>query len=82
MAYEQKAGDAALFRNDKGDNPKRPDYTGKGLDPNGEPIKLSGWVKDGQKGKFLSLRIEHITPPPPVADGGSTEAADDGALPF
>ena len=30
MAYEIEDGKISLFANDKGDNPKRPDYTGKG----------------------------------------------------
>lgn len=48
----------ALFKNDKGDNPKRPDYTGT-LDVGGVPHKISGWVRESKKGdKFLSLAIE------------------------
>jgi hypothetical protein len=29
MAYELEDGNISLFVNDKGDNPKRPDYTGR-----------------------------------------------------
>ena len=32
MAYEHKPGSFSLFKNDKGDNEKRPDYTGEGMD--------------------------------------------------
>lgn len=54
MAYEQKEGQGALFRNDKGDNPNRPDYKGEIL-IDGTLYEIAGWLKDGAKGKFLSL---------------------------
>lgn len=60
MAYEPKNGDGTLFINDKGDNPARPDRTGYVTAPcdlrAGDKIQLAGWLKDGAKGKFLSLR--------------------------
>ncbi len=43
----------ALFRNIKGDNPKRPDYRGT-IQINGVKYELSGWLKDSPKGKFIS----------------------------
>jgi hypothetical protein len=61
MAYEQKPGDFTLFKNDKGDNPKRPDYTGNGLDLAGKRIKVSAWIKQGGKGKFMSCRFQEMT---------------------
>lgn len=54
MAYQRKPGDFSLNKNDKGDNPKRPDYRGEGLDLSGQPIELSVWVKDGPKGEWFS----------------------------
>ena len=33
-----------LFKNDKGDNPKRPDYTGK-MNVDGIGFKISGWIR-------------------------------------
>ena len=56
MAFEQKPGSGALFKNDKGDN--RPDYRGDATLQDGSKVRISGWLKDGQKGKFLSLKIE------------------------
>jgi hypothetical protein len=47
-----------LFRNaHKGDNDKRPDYTGD-VKIGGVVYKLAGWVKERQKGKFLSLSVK------------------------
>lgn len=57
MAYQPKEGNGALFRNDKGDNPSRPDYRGD-IMLNGVVYEVSGWLKplpsDASK-RFLSL---------------------------
>jgi hypothetical protein len=66
MAYEQKPGEFALFKNDKGDNPKRPDYTGNGLSLTGSRIKVSAWLKKGAKGTFMSCRFQEMTPGEPA----------------
>ena len=58
MAYEQKAGEFVLFKNDKGDNDKRPDYRGDGMDLDGNAIEVAAWIKEGKKGKFMSCRIK------------------------
>ena len=57
MAYEMKDGSGALFRNDKGDNPARPDYRGD-LMIDGTVYEIAGWLKEGAKGKFLSLSVK------------------------
>ena len=49
-----------LFKNDKGDNPNRPDYTGK-INVGGKEYRLSAWLKDSQSGKkFMSLSVSEI----------------------
>ena len=51
----QRDDAGTLSRNaDKGDNPKRPDYRGRAM-VDGRAYWLSGWLKDGPHGKFLSL---------------------------
>ena len=48
----------ALFRNDKGDNPKRPDYRGT-LTINGVEYKASLWIRQDKKGNdYLNGSIE------------------------
>lgn len=59
MSYEQKPGQGSLFKNDKtGGNPNWPDYRGSVTLPNGEQMWLDAWIKDGKKGKFMSLSIK------------------------
>lgn len=61
MSYIPKPGSFALFKNDKEGNEKRPDYVGDGLDQNGNPVKVSAWIKQGKKGKFMSCTIQAKT---------------------
>lgn len=56
-----------LFKNDKGDNPKRPDMTGN-MEIDGTKYRISAWNKTSQKGTdFLSFVVEE--------DDGSRKAA-------
>jgi hypothetical protein len=57
MAYETKAGDVSIFKNNT-ENPKAPQYTGTCIAPDGTTYRISLWVKEGQKGKFFSGRME------------------------
>jgi hypothetical protein len=54
MAQKQKELAGILFRNDKGDNPSRPDYRGSATVQD-TVYKLSAWIKNGTKGPFLSV---------------------------
>ena len=56
--YDNKLS-GALFKNDKGDNPKRPDYKGRYTDGDGNEFWVSSWLKDTKDGKkFLSLSMQ------------------------
>lgn len=71
-----------LFKNDKGNNPKRPDYRGTG-NRDGREFNISGWIKESRKdgSKFLSLRFEERgeVKQKPKADEGFD---DDAEIPF
>lgn len=51
-----------LFKNDKGNNPKRPDYRGS-IAVVGVDYNISGWIRESKKSgdKFLSLKVEPKT---------------------
>jgi len=52
---EQKDNSGALFKNDKGDNEKRPDYTGKAR-VDGTDYYISAWLNESSKGvKYFGL---------------------------
>ena len=56
-----------LFKNNKeGGNPNWPDYRGN-INVDGAEFWLDAWIKDGKKGKFMSLSIK-----PKVAKGERT----------
>ena len=85
MAFEPKDLTGTLFRNDKGDNPKRPDYRGD-CKIGGRVLKISAWIKDkADGGKFMSLAFEDkavvpAVPPPTGSDAAGTSGLAD--LPF
>lgn len=56
MAYDN-TNQFALFKNDKGENPKRPDYTGT-INIDGMEFQLSAWIREGAKGKFMSGTVQ------------------------
>lgn len=56
MAYEQREGSGALFKNDRKSAANSPDYTGNAL-VGGKNMRVAAWIKEGKKGKFLSLSI-------------------------
>jgi len=57
MAYELQDNSGTLFRNNKKqDGDKLPDYTGN-IKINNKEMRIAGWVKQGAKGPFLSLKI-------------------------
>jgi hypothetical protein len=59
MAYELKEGSGSLFKNDRKEKENHPDYAGS-IMINGKEHWLSGWIKEGKKGKFFSLSIGKV----------------------
>lgn len=59
MAFEERPGSGTLFRNEDAEaNPKAPAYKGTLCLLTGEVIRIAGWVKEGKKGRFLSISID------------------------
>ena len=56
MSDYDNTNSGVLFKNDKGDNDRRPDYSGK-INVEGKEFQLAAWIKDGARGKFMSLKV-------------------------
>ncbi len=55
--YQQKDGSGILFKNTKGTKDTSPAYTGS-ITVKGVKYSLAAWIKEGKKGKFMSLAIK------------------------
>ena len=81
--YEHKPGKLSLFENDKGDNPKRPDFTGSGKTPDGRDFKVSVWDnRNEQGGADLSGSIEFSDIQVHKEEAVAKEKPKDEDLPF
>ena len=75
MAEYDNKNQFALFKNDKGDNESRPDYTGNITLENGKEMRMAAWIRTSQSGlKFLSGRISE-----PQVQSETTNASVEGA---
>ena len=80
--YEQQDNSGALFRNNKKqEGDKLPDYNGT-IKINGVEKQIAGWVRQGAKGSFLSLKISEPYKKPLEAKVVKTKTEDSDDLPF
>lgn len=60
MAYEQRNNNGSLFKNDRKNNERQPDYNGNAI-INGKTMRISAWIKKSQNGTaFMSLAFEEV----------------------
>lgn len=64
MAFEKRDMSGALFVNDRKEADNHPDRTGYVI-IGGVEYRLSGWLKNSQRGQFLSLAVKPMEAPQP-----------------
>ena len=57
MAEYDNTNTFALFKNELGDNPKKPNYTGS-ANVDGIEFRIAGWIREGKNGKFISGTVQ------------------------
>lgn len=95
MAYEQRDNSGSIFVNDRKEKDTHPDRTGTAM-IDGVMYYVSGWLKQGNKGQFLSLAFKRkeeqpqqqslgskgrSARPDPISTGRNADM-DDDSIPF
>jgi len=70
MAYEQRDNSGSIFVNDRKEKDTHPDRTGTAM-IDGVMYYVSGWLKQGNKGPFLSLAFKRKDDQPQQQSLGS-----------
>lgn len=83
--FQQHDMSGQLFKNERASKDTHPQYTGS-MTIKGVRWSIAAWVKDGKKGKYLSLSIKPyednaIRTPRQPRDAGE-DFQDDESLPF
>lgn len=81
--WEMKDGQGTLFKNGFKETDKHPDYKGE-CQIDGSLYEMAAWIKDGAKGKFLSMSIKPKDTDRAPKDGGLSgkSAPVDDDIPF
>ena len=74
--FEHKENTGSVFTNDKKGNDKAPDLKGQ-VNVGGKLYDVAMWVKEGNKGKFYSMKVDEPRHRPEPGIG-----KNDDSLPF
>ena len=78
MSTPQRMNSGILFKNTRRETERHPDYTGA-INLNGTEFSLSAWVKQGARGKFMSLSVTPKTGADATSRAKSPDQFDDAA---
>lgn len=70
-----------LFKSDKKDNERAPDYKGN-IMVDGTEYWLSAWIKEGKNGKFMGLAVSPRDAQPPASKPLPKNLEDSSDIPF
>lgn len=77
--FEHKENTGSVFTNDKKGNDKAPDLKGQ-VNVGGKLYDVAMWVKEGNKGKYYSMKVDE--PRQRIAGAGLGQAPESDGLPF
>jgi len=77
---EKRNNSGVLFKNDKKENDRAPEYKGN-IMVDGQEYWLSAWIKEGKTGKFMGLAVSPRDAQPP-ASKPLPKNLDDDLIPF
>ena len=78
---ENRDNTGVLFKNDRKDSEKQPDYKGS-LIVNGQDYWLSAWIKEGKSRKFMGLALSPKEPQEKPSERSKSTGFDDEEIPF
>jgi hypothetical protein len=81
MTQYDNTNRGVLFKNHDKKTDKHPDYSGS-INVEGVEMKLAAWIKEGKKGKFMSLAVTNENKKSPNRDLGTVtnKPDEDGDL--
>ena len=81
MERQARDNSGVLFKNDKKESEKHPDYKGSMI-VNGTDYWLSAWIKEGKSGKFMGLALSPKEQQAKASERSKVTNFDDEDLPF